>query len=146
MFGKIATIKGIPLKDGFEVTYGIDCEDVYILNFGTIMFQNLDPKVTRTYIFGGHHIEEKADGYKDIKIFNGDLSADDQEEYLLVIIPHALQIISNSKRIAGRYYTEAILEMHNGDYVGVSKSSDGDLEIYMATKVGNEMFLIKKNR
>lgn len=106
----------------------------------------MNPDVTKTYIYGGHLVKEKADGFKEVLIFNGELSEEDKEEYLLVIIPDAIQLKTNSKRIAGRYHDEAILEMYAGDTVEVSKSFNGKGDVYMAVKAGNEMFLIKKSR
>ncbi len=146
MFGKVVQLKGKEAQAGYEVVYGIDKPIVgrYSLAFGNISFGNTC--VTTTYIYGGHTIEEKTDGYKDILIFNGELDSGDTEEYLLVIIPYASQLKTDSKRIAGRYYYEAILEMHNGDTVEVSKNSVGKREVYMAVQTGNEMFLIKKER
>lgn len=146
MFGKIAQLRGKEAQAGYEVVYGIDnpIAGRYSLAFGSISFGNM--YATTTYIYGGHIVEEKSDGYKDILIFNGELTSSDTEEYLLVIIPYASQLKTDSKKIAGRYYHEAILEMHNGDTVEVSKNSFGKREVYMAVQAGNEVFLIKKER
>lgn len=146
MFGKIVQLRGRKAQAGYEVVYGIDSsiDGRYGLAFGNISFG--DVSATTTYIYGGHTIEEKSDGYKNILIFNGELESNDIEEYLLVIIPYASQLKTSAKRIAGRYYYEAILEMHNGDTVEVSKNSVGKREVYMAVQAGNEIFLIKKER
>ena len=63
---------------------------------------------------------------------------------LFVIIPYATRIVSNSKKIAGIYSTEAILEMHEGDIVELSKGVG--FETYMAVRAGNELLLVKKTR
>lgn len=150
MFGKVVQLLGIPLEDGFDTIYGIDGDSKHsvrhTLSFGEVTFENMNPDVTKTYIYGGHLVNEKADGFKEVLVFNGELSEEDNEEYLLVIIPNAIQLKTNSKKIAGRYPNEAILEMYVGDTVEVSKSSNGRRDVYMAVKAGNEMFLIKKSR
>lgn len=151
MFGKVVQLLGVPLEDGFEMVYGIDGVDFkhsvrHDLSFGEVTFGNMNPDVTKTYIYGGHLVKEKADGFKEVLIFNGELSEEDNEEYLLVIIPYAAQLKTEAKKIAGRYPHEAILEMYAGDTVEVSKSSNGSRDIYMAVQAGNEMFLIKKSR
>lgn len=151
MFGKVVQLLGIPLENGFEVIYGIDGIDFkhgvrYELSFGDITFGNINSDITKTYIYGGHLVKEKADGFKEVLIFNGELSEEDNEEYLLVIIPYATQLKTEAKKIAGRYPHEAILEMHAGDTVEVSKSANGSRDIYMAVQAENEMFLIKKSR
>lgn len=151
MFGKVVQLLGNPLEDGFQMVYGFDGVNFkhnvrHVLRFGEVTFGNMNPDVTKTYIYGGHLIKEKADGFKEVLIFNDELSEEDNEEYLLVIIPYAAQLKTEAKRIAGRYYYEAILEMYAGDTVEVSRSSNGSRDIYMAVKAGNEMFLIKKSR
>ncbi len=151
MFGKVVQLLGVPAENRFEVSYGIDGVDFkhgirHYLSFGEVTFGNMDPDVTKTYIYGGHLVNEKADGFKEVLIFNGELSEENKEEYLLVIIPFATQLKTDAKKIAGRYPYEAILEMYAGDTVEVSKSSTGSRDIYMAVQAGNEMFLIKKSR
>lgn len=146
MFGKLVQLRGKKAQADYEVVYGIDNRIAgrYGLAFGNISFG--DMSATTTYIYGGHIVEEKTDGYKDVLIFNGELESSDKEEYLLVIIPYAAQLKTDSKRVAGRYYYEAILEMNNGETVEVSKNLDGKRKVYMAIQAGNEMFLIKKER
>lgn len=151
MFGKVVQLLQVPLEDGFETVYGISSVDFkhsdrYELSFGEIVFGNINPNITKTYIYGGHLVKEKNDGFKEVLIFNGELSKEDKEEYLLVIIPYAAQLKSKAKKIAGRYSYEAILEMHVGDTLEVSNSSTGSRDIYMAVQAGNEMFLLKKSR
>lgn len=149
MFGKIVQLRGKEAQAGYEVVYGIkDCITLnrYSLSFGEIVLGNNIPNGTATYIHGGHIAKEYGEGYQKVMIFNGVLPKDGIEEYLLVIIPYASQLKTDSKRVAGRYYYEAILEMHNGDTVEVSKNSAGKREVYMAVQAGNEMFLIKKER
>lgn len=157
MVGKIVRLEGIPGKSGFEVLYGFDdiptARHIPVKEFSTflvsISFGNLDPDVSRTYIKGGHVITDRKDGFKDILIFNNNLSKEDNEDYLLVIIPYASQLISTSKKLAGRYYyySEAVLEMYPGDTVTVSKSfAKEDREVFMVVQAGNELFLIKKTR
>lgn len=155
MFGKVVQLIGIPLEDEFKTIYGIDDIDSEIdarygtrndLGFGRVSFAN--PDATKTYISGGHLVEDEGDGFKEVIIFNGELSKEDQEEYLLVIIPRVIGYLkTEAKRVAGRYiHQEGILEMHDGDTVEVSKGDEECTQIYMAVKAGNEMFLIKKSR
>lgn len=150
MFGKLVQLLTIPLSNEFETVYGIKETDFqhsirHELPFGIISFGNMDPKITKTYIKGGYLINEKKDQFKEILIFNGELSEKDNENYLLVIIPHGF-IETTSKKIAGRYPYESILEMHEGDILKISNSLNSTYHTYMAVKAGNEMFLIKKNR
>ena len=58
----------------------------------------------------------------------------------------ARDIITNAEKVAGLYPEEAILVMHNGEIVEVSHPQFDSVETYVATKVGKEMFLLKKNR
>lgn len=150
MVGKIVQLLGKQMQDGFEVIYGIDDQinesRSYPLGFGEVKLGNIAPNVTTTYIYGGHIVNDGEDGFKEVIIFNGELPHDAKEEYIVAIIPYAGQLTTNAKRIAGRYYYEAILEMHVGDTVEVSKSLAGEKEVYMVVEAGNELFLIKKNR
>lgn len=148
MFGKIVQLLGRTGETGFEVTYGIDCgaDGRCQLSFGKIIFANLGPDATKTYIRGGYRVSETADGFKDILVFNDYLKKEENEEFLMVIIPYVENIIHTAKRIAGRYYDEAIFEMREGDTVEVSKSLEGEVETYMAVRAGNELFLVKKTR
>ena len=70
----------------------------------------------------------------------------DVEERLFVIIPWSAEIKTSGKQIAGRYPEEAIIEMHAGDTVIVTKGSDIESEVYMAVQAGNELLLVKKKR
>ena len=146
IFGRIVRLHGKPLEDGFEVEYGLDYKqgNYHDFSFAEIFFGNVNPSVSKTYICGGYMVKEKRDGYKEIIIFNGDLKADENENMLFVIIPYATRILSEAKKVAGRYSTEAILEMHEGDTVEVSKGVG--FETYMAVKAGNELLLVKKSR
>lgn len=158
MLGKIVMLHGAPFEEGFRVQYGIERRNylgVYDMEFATLDFEPGSPEMSilerKTYIQGGYKVEDERDGFKKINIYGGDdfilkNGKDLNEEYLLVIIPWARHIVTNLKRIAGRYYYEAIYEMHAGDTIEVSKSSSGPREVYMAVQAGNEMFLIKKNR
>ena len=153
MFGKVVTLTGVKLSSDFNVCYGIHDElfkrfHRHQLGFAELLFGNCSPDATGTYIRSGHWVKEKGDGFKEITVFNGDLEKDDKEEYLLVIIPRANYLKTTATKIAGRYPTEAILEMHAGDILEVSCYHDAkqDVHVYMAVEVGNEMFLIKKTR
>lgn len=149
MFGKVVQLLNPSMSDDQEIVYGINLDNNlgrYHLNFGTISFANLNPATSKTYIYGGHIVTEKGDGFKDVLIFNGNLSENNNEEYLLVVIPYAAQITTSGKKIAGRYYNEAILEMFPGDTVKIKHSIHSKSVVYMAVQAGNEMFLIKKNR
>lgn len=118
------------------------------LGFAELQFGNCAPDATGTYIRGGHWVKEKGDGFKEITVFNGELEKDDKEEYLLVLIPRANYLKTTATKIAGRYPTEAILEMRAGGILEVSCYHDArqDVHVYMAVEAGNEMFLIQKTR
>ena len=158
MLGKIVMLHGAPMEEGFRVDYGIErrnCFGVYDLVFAKLDFEVCSPEMSlserKTYIRGGYQVVDERDGFKTIDIYGDDdfilkNCQDLNEEYLFLIVPNALQIVTNMRRIAGRYYYEAIYGMHAGDTIEVSKSSSGPREVYMAVKAGNEMFLIKKNR
>ena len=152
MFGKVVLLTEIKLDNGFHVSYGIHNEVFQRtyrqrIGFADIAFANRGPQTSRIYIRGGHHISDKHDGVKEVLVFNGCLESNEKEEYLLVIIPHATYLKTNAKRIAGRYPEEAVLEMHVGDTVEVSKFATGhNLHTFMAIEAGNEMFLIEKTR
>lgn len=151
MIGKIVQLLGKTASEGFEVVYGINEDSLingrYALNFGEISLGNIDINATKTYIYGGHIVREKGDGFKSILVFNGDIDDEEKEEYLLLIIPSgAFQLVTNAKRIAGRYPYEGIFAMYPGDKVEVSKSINSSRDVYIAVQAENEMFLIKKNR
>lgn len=153
MFGKVVTITGVEFSSDFKVCYGIHHEVFkrlhrHPLGFAELLFSNCAPDATGTYIYGGHQVKEKGDGFKEIMVFNGNLEKDDKEEYLLAIIPWANNLKTTATKIAGRYPTEAILEMRAGDTLEVSCWHDArqEVHVYMAVEAGNEMFLIKKTR
>ena len=168
MLGKIVKLRGIPLEDGFEVEYGIDfqygCKADFI--FANISIVGVDPKPEHyTYVWS-YMVKSVEDGFKEIVIQHAKedmYNEKDMEEYLFVVIPHASKIETTAKRIAGRYPTEAILEMHAGDTVKVQKADSGIFEMhedeligvgvstaepetYMAVQAGNELLLVKKYR
>ena len=58
----------------------------------------------------------------------------------------AKRILTNAEKVAGLYSEEAIIVMHAGEMVEVSHPQFDSVETYVATKVGKEMFLLKKNR
>lgn len=149
MLGKILQLRGIPLKDGFEVEDGICVCQGGTADFGfaTITLKTIPEKAYSLYICSVT-IVDIADGFK--KIFFEPMEKEDipealSESYLLVIIPYASAIETTATKIAGRYPTEAILEMHSGDTVKVNKPG-AEPETYMAVRADNEMFLVKKNR
>lgn len=149
MVGKIVQLIGSKVDSSFKVIYGIEDYSIanrYLLSFGEILLGNTATNATTTYIYGGHLVKEQADGYKQVIIFNEELPKDAIEEYLLLVIPYASQLVTKTKRVAGRYYYEGIFEMKEGDIVEVSKDFAGKRQIYMVVKAGNELFLIKKNR
>lgn len=153
MFGKLVTLTGVELSSDFNVCYGLPDElskklKRYELAFANVEFSCGRPDATVTYIYSGHWVREKGDGFKEIMVFNGELERDDKEEYLLVIIPRANYLKTTATKIAGRYPNEAILEMRAGDTLEVSCWYDArqDVHVYVAVEVGNEMFLIKKTR
>ncbi len=150
MLGKIVQLRGVPLEDGFKVEYGIDAHSDGTINlkFAKLMSitTDLDVDVQHLTYTYGQNIKDEADGFKDILIHNFNVHKNDVEEYLLVIIPYSASIETTARKIAGRQFHEAILEMHSGDTVKVTKGDDSIQEVYMAVQAGNEMFLVKKNR
>ena len=153
MFGKVVQLLGNEFDYGFKVIYGIHstifkCVYRHNVNFAEIIYAKCTAGASRTYIHGGHHVEDKGDGFKKITVYNGFLEKKDKEEYLLVIIPYANYLKTNATRIAGRYPQEAILEMHAGDIVEVSKTYNGyeNLHVFMVVEAGNELLLIEKTR
>ena len=152
MLGKIVQLRGIPLENGFEVIYGADfnIDREIQLDFAKVIITSAPvlQAANYTYICGGFFAKPKKDGFKDIiigRIPEEDIKEDDVEKYLFVIIPYSSKINSTARKLAGRYLTEAILEMHAGDTVEVSKPG-GVPETYMVVQAGNELFLIKKKR
>jgi len=147
MFGKIVQLRGIPLEIEYGVTLRQDCT----VDFGPARLSAVGiSDVKKKCIYCGAYVISKLhDSFVDIllpvfdeKYLNPNV---DIEDYLLVIIPYASDIKTTAVKIAGKYPTEAILEMHAGDtikvcYAGVNYGT------YMAVQAGNEMFLIKKNR
>lgn len=144
-YGKVVRLNGVPLVDRFEILYGLECDSGQgIFNFGTISLNN--PSWSNIYIKTGVIVTNRGDGFTDILILNGQLEPDEVEQFILVIIPNATQLVTNVQKIAGRYPNEAVLCMHAGDTVEVSKTHNGQRTVYMAVQAGNELFLIKKER
>lgn len=161
MTGKIVRIKtNFSGNDIFRVEYGFKKEEVVfgeytglkfaVIKFcGRIYFETEKDKYNDdvyTYICGGHWVENEKDGYKKVVICNSrDLLEDENEEYLLVIIPWVYKYESPERRIAGRYPEEAILVLKPGETLTLHFNSSKK-ETYMAVQAGNELFLVKKNR
>ena len=151
MFGKIVQLRGVPLEDGFEVEYGVALHQDCTVDFESARISAVGiSDVKKKCIYCGAYVISKLhDSFADIllpvfdeKYLNPNV---DIEDYLLVIIPYSSKIETTAKKIAGRYSTEAFLEMHAGDTIKVCKVG-ANPETYMAVQAGNEMFLIKKNR
>ena len=153
MLGKIVELSGIALQNGFEVIYGIDMyqdgrRDLGFVSIvsGTSFSQT---RVHVNYMYS-YCLRKEQDLFKEYiigtdkdptQLPNSELN----EEYLWVIIPYSSGIETNAKKVAGRYPTEAVLEMRVGDTVEVRKAG-GIPETYMVVQAGNELFLVKKNR
>lgn len=152
MLGKLVQLLGVPMEDGFRVVEGVHFTWLgeADFRFATLrLFYNPvkeDYKVTYCWEFG---LNKQHDGFKDFSVNNLSLEKgpeeNEVEERLWVIIPYSSTIETTAQRIAGRYPTEAILEMKAGDTVKVHKGSAVP-ETYMAVQAGNELFLVKKNR
>jgi hypothetical protein len=152
MLGKIVQLLGVPLEDGFRVVEGVKfyCDGIANLRFATLQlgYSTLrECKITYCHQF---YLDKQEDGFKHFSVNNlglkdGMPEENEVEERLWVIIPYSLTIETTAQRIAGRYPHEAILEMKAGDTVKVKKIGAAS-EIYIAVQVGNELFLIKKNR
>ena len=143
-FGKIVRILGVPLEDDLDIVYGLDTPH-YQLDFAHICM----PLGGNMYFKAEPHISKTSDGRKEIYLFGSEcrtLEQKDIEDTLLVIIPYANQLCTSAEKIAGRYPTEAVLLLHAGDTVELSKSAKGKRTVYMAVQAGNELFLVKKNR
>ncbi|MCI9177428.1 MAG: hypothetical protein HFJ28_02370 [Clostridia bacterium] len=166
MFGKIVQLIGNPqdksLNRSLDIVYGITPNQAnrIPLNFGEIVL-SARPSESQfalfgkdfilskiyTYIYGGHSITDKGDGFKEIAIFNGLLSVHDVEKYLLVVIPHApFDFSTTGKKIAGRYPYEGIIELRAGDAIRALRNAYGEFDVFMAVQAGNELFLLKKGR
>ena len=152
MLGKIVELSGIALENGFEVIYGIDMYEDGRRDFGfaSIVASASFPKRTRVSYMYGYCLSNEQDLFKEY-VIETDTNTDKlpnsefEEEFLWVIIPYSSGIETSAKRVAGRYLTEAILEMRVGDTVEVRKAG-GTPETYMVVQGGNELFLVKKNR
>ena len=152
MFGKIVQLLGIPLEDGFEVVEGVEFNpfgkvDLQFATLKTLKSLYSHFKVDLKVIYcHGVSLKKECDGFKDFLVNNYGMPQEtDVEERLWVIIPYSSTIETTSKKIAGRYPHEAILEMKVGDTVKVNKRGTV-FEMYMVVQAGNELFLIKKNR
>lgn len=161
--GKIARIKtNFSGDDYFRVEYGFKKEEIVFgeytgLKFATIKFcgrfycpsfkEQYDENVY-TQICGGHWVEDLEDGFKKVVICNSrELLENEEEEYLLVIIPCVNKYEAPEKRIAGRYPEEAILVLKPGDeLILYGNNNNNNKEKFMAVKAGNELFLLKKRR
>ena len=153
MLGKIVQLLGAPMEDGFRVVEGVEfcIYGTADLQFATLIsYENPRKASYKVTYCWGFHLDKQHDGFKDFSVNNlalkdGMPEEKDIEERLWVIIPWSDKIKTSSKRIAGRYPEEAILEMKVGDTVTVQKDSTCP-ETYMVVQAGNELFLIKKNR
>lgn len=153
MLGKIVELSGIALENGFEVIYGMDMYEDGRRDFGFVSIVSgacFSKSRTHLNYMYGYSLSKEEEFFKEYiietdtdstKLPNPELD----EEFLWVIIPYSSGIETNAKRVAGRYPTEAILEMYVGDTVEVRKAG-GTPETYMVVKAGNELFLVKKNR
>lgn len=159
--GKIARIKtNFTGDDYFRVEYGFKKEEIVFgeytgLRFAKVKFcgrfhyeDNQKDKYgddVYTYICGGHWVEDERDGFKKIVICNErDLLENENEEYLLVLIPWVSKYEAPEKRIAGRYPEEAVLVLKPGETLTLYGSDKK--EKYMVVQAGNELFLVKKQR
>ena len=150
MLEKIVELRSIPLKNGYEIIYGADFDQEDKVDFGfskLFLGTGYMKPVHETYAHG-HMLMKEKDLFKDFLLNNteNEIDPNEIEEQLLVIIPYSTIIETTSKKIAGRFPTEAILEMRSGDTVKVSKGSKKESETYMVVQAGNELFLVKKNR
>ena len=168
MFGKIVQLLGTPMEEGFEAVYGahFDIDMSVRLDFATIFMGGTRKPGDYMYVQGGISIGKEQDGYKELNVCKmPDEYIDEEaiEDTLVVIIPYSSIIVTTAKKVAGRYPTEAILEMHAGDTVKVQKADSGIFEMhedeligvgvstaepetYMAVQAGNELLLVKKYR
>ena len=92
LFGKMVQVLPNPIEGGFRAVYGIDnveskhqLRNVLRLTFGNILFNNMNPNVTKTYICGGYTVKETAKDFKEILIFNGDLSKNGKKDVFMAV-------------------------------------------------------------
>lgn len=155
--GKLVQVVKKPLSDEFETIYGMECGNTgrCLLDFAEVMFNDASGLSPTCYIqHAGYEVLSGDDNFKQILIYNGRVLEEDEESYLLVVVPFGLHgFSSTAKRIAGRYPYEAILEMHEGDILEVTPFHCGKVgksfipsQKFVATRAFNEMFLVKKTR
>ena len=153
MLGKIVMLHGIPMEEGYRVDYGIECNRFGIKDFVFVTFhyEYGSNYARKTYIRGGHHIENERDGFKKITLFGKDSEVfadckDEKEDYLMVIIPKSMYIASKAEKVAGRYPDEGVWVMVEGESIEVSKGAGAPKETYMVVRGGKDLFLVKLSR
>ena len=153
MLGKIAVLHKKPNESCFQVDYGIPNNRIGILDYEFVVFnfEHNSDYLRKTYIRGGHHIENGRDNLKKIKLNGVDSEIitnckNEKEDYLMVIIPKAWSISSKAEKVAGRYPDEGIWVMVDGETIELFSGFGSQKETYMVVRGGNELFLVKMNR
>ena len=144
---KIGKICRLMQKTGseFDVVYwfGVNSQNLYSFNFGTIRFSK-DTDKPKTYI-SGISVHEQFDSYFNIIVEPADYNLNDNEAYLLVIIPDAWNIKASKHRIAGRYFSEAVFILEAGDTLEASTGPVADTVHYVVEKKNHELYLTKQS-
>lgn len=99
-----------------------------------------DLKVFTTYEY---KVEEKGDGFKDLKLFPVNGIEENSEDGMLLIVEYAESIIATKgvKRIVGRYCTEGIFLLKPNDKIRTKHG--GIIEEFVALQFENKMYLVK---
>ena len=155
MLGKITVLHKKPNESCFQVDYGIPNNRIGILDYEFVVFnfEHDSDYLRKTYVRGGHHIENTRNDIKKIILKGSDLEVitnceDEKEDYLMVIIPKAWHISSKAEKVAGRYPDEGVFVMLEGETITIeaSKELGAPSETYMVARAGKELFLVKLNR
>ena len=149
MFGKIAFINAIPRSTKFEVEYGLpqSCNGIYtapnVKIFVKENFRDGSEKKPCISFYGSYEVSGKGDEIKTISIDNTKKEEIPENAYvdtLLVVIKFGW-FETTAKRVAGRYSYDAVLEMHKGDTVTISKGMNYPKQTFEVIESGKELFL-----
>ena len=137
------TKKGANIEDGITLELPLQTID---LGFGQIQSlftpSGRELRVTSIYDYG---VEEKDDGFKNVKIDPGYRPNVIEEKGILLVIRY-VDLIEGSglKRIAGRYPGEGIYLLKPNDKITVTRC--GVTEKFAALQFENKMYLVKVHK
>ncbi len=125
------------VKEGIILSY-----PCYEKDFGFVKVQTLftpPEQAIKIRTVSEYEVRDKGDGFKTIIV--NPCNTLTMEEGILLIIPHATSINSNSKKIAGRYPEEGIFLLKPNDKIELTR---GKLtEKFAALQFEGKMYLIK---